>query len=102
MGIVSPSCTRSPWLLTLLCHVQSLYCRLHWECPRVARAGLSQCRVCLLAVALFGLLKQGFGHRPLGACAGWKYTLHQLLHSQEVSAIGMGMSAQLPKVFTLY
>lgn len=56
----------------------------------MALAGWTQYRVCLLAVV------------PLGACTGWEDTLHQLLHSQKVSAISMGVSAQFPKVFTLH
>lgn len=67
----------------------------------MARAGLSQYRVCLLATVLFDFLKWGSGHRPLAARAGWEHAMHQLLHGQEVSAVSVGMSAQFPEVFTL-
>lgn len=68
----------------------------------MARAGLSQYRVCLLATVLFDFLKWGSGHRPLAARAGWEHAMHQLLHGQEVSAVSVGMSAQFPEVFTLH
>jgi hypothetical protein len=69
--------------------------------------------VWLLATVLLGLLRGGLSHGlhpadasllpwgQLSAGAGWEHTLHQLLHSQEVSAIGMHMPAQLLQVLTL-
>lgn len=97
-----PPTTPAP-ALTLFWQVQSLHCRLHRECPHVARAPRRPLAAGLLAQVpllphaslwLWQLLGSG-------ARAGWEHTLNQLLDSKEVSGTGMHMSAQLPKVLAL-